>query len=44
MVKKLIDVNEEMWNKFVGLCKMKDKLVGKELEYLIKEYLQKEGF
>jgi len=40
MPHKLIkDIDEEVWRKFTGFCKIKDVRVGKELEKVLREYL-----
>ena len=44
MAKKLVDnVDEDIWNKFAGLSKIKNKSVGEYLMEIMKEHLEKEG-
>ena len=44
MAKKLVDnVDEDIWNKFAGLSKIKDKSVGEYLTEIMKEHLEREG-
>lgn len=41
MANKLIEnVNEDVWRKFAGFCKMKNVLIGEELTYILKHYIQ----
>ena len=41
--KQVQNLDEELWNQFVGLCKMKNTLIGVELNKILKKYLEKEG-
>jgi|TARA_Y100000034_G_scaffold136934_1_gene217309 hypothetical protein len=44
MGNKLIEnIDAEVWNKFAGLSKIKDKKVGEYLTEVLKEHLKKEG-
>ena len=42
---KIIEnIDNDLWIKFAGLCKMKDIKIGHAINDLIMEYLEKEGF
>ena len=38
MVKKLIDVEEDIWRTFAGLCKIKNVTIREELSKVLKKY------
>ena len=44
MATKLIEnMDEEVWNKFTGYCKMNNRFVGEQLTEILMEYLKKKG-
>ena len=45
MATKLVEnVDEDIWNKFAGYCKMNDILIGPKLSDVLLKYLKEEGF
>ena len=45
MVTKLVEnVNDDVWNRFAGYCKAKDKKIGELLSEIVDDFLFKEDF
>jgi hypothetical protein len=41
--KLLKNIDEDVWRKFTGICKMKNNIVGQELSQILKKYINNGG-